>query len=805
MNLGSDHQGQHPGQHQGQHQAERNESRDALQETEERLRFAQAAAGIATWDWNLVARTGRWSPEFNAIWGIDPASIEPTVAGWIAAIHPDDRERIAQETLRLLEKDEFTCEFRVLHPERGVRWLVVRGRTIRGEFDLPLRMAGILSDTTDAKEAEAQRRRVEEDLKAALERTNSVLASITEAFFVLDTGFRFVEVNPAAVRQVFGRPAEELIGRGFWDVFPQGRGSRYQEEFVRAMREQKPAHFEARSSIVDAWFEAHVWPRGDRIEIYMRDITGRKLAEEELRESEERFRTLAEALPALVWTTDPEGRLTWYNQRYAVYTGLEVERGMGSRWTDVVHPSDVESARSAWTTAETGGGCEIEHRIRRSDGSYLWHLTRALPMRAPRGGVIRWFGTSTDIHAQKLAQKEREFLLQSERAARSEAERQSRIKDEFLATLSHELRTPLSSVIGWAQLLRSGSLDPGEATEALEIIESSAHSQKQLIDDLLDMSRILAGKLRLEVTSIEAAGLAREVLATITPSAEAKGVALTSELRCEGALIRGDRARLHQVLWNILTNAVKFTPRGGSVEFRTEVRDGSIMFTVSDTGIGIQPEFLPHIFERFRQADASTTRRHRGLGLGLSIVNQLVGLHGGSVWAESAGENLGAMFTVSLPVEVPKGIGRGPGLPEGAVAPGVGEISLSGVSVLVVDDEPDARKLYARVLEERGASVTTAASAAEALALIEAAPPDVLVSDISMPGEDGYSLIRKVRAMPKPVAAIPAVALTALARVQDRAQALRSGYQAHVAKPVSPPVLVAQVAGVMPGRIRRAV
>jgi len=396
-----------------------------------------------------------------------------------------------------------------------------------------------------------------------------------------------------------------------------------------------------------------------------------------------------------------------------------------------------------------------------------------------------------EIAERRRAEEYRESLLVSERAARAEAERATRLKDEFVATLSHELRTPLNAIVGWASILRSDRRTASLA-QGMEVIERNAKAQAQMIEDLLDMSRIVSGKLRIDLQLIDPGAVLKAAVASIRPSADMKEIALHAAIEPVG-LIDTDAGRLQQITWNLLTNAIKFTPRKGTVLVNLREVDGQVEIAVRDTGQGIPPEFLPYVFDRFRQADASTTRRHGGLGLGLSIVKSLVEMHQGTVEARSDGEGLGATFTVRLPLARPQ-----PGTLFKSERVGqAAELTLQGLRVLVVDDEPDARALARRVLEERGAHVVTVASALEALAVVGGdAVPSVVVSDIGMPEQDGYDLIRKMRALPGHAGRIPAVALTALARAEDRQRALLEGYQTHVSKPVDPAELVAVIANV---------
>ena len=403
-----------------------------------------------------------------------------------------------------------------------------------------------------------------------------------------------------------------------------------------------------------------------------------------------------------------------------------------------------------------------------------------------------------DITDRKRAEEERGLLLENCQVAHAEADAANSIKDEFLALLSHELRTPLSSILGWSKLLADGQLDEQAAELALETIVRSARAQRQLIDDLLDISRIITGKLRLDVRPVELAPLIEAVVDGVRPAADAKSILLQTTLDSRTGAISGDPDRLQQIIWNLLTNAIKFTPKGGRVEVRLERIASHVEMTISDTGQGIAPEFLPHVFDRFRQSDSSSTRRHGGLGLGLSIVSQLVELHGGTVKAESPGTGEGTNFKVILPLlsvhhELSAGKMTRPPIKSSPLPHW--QPSLDDLRVLVVDDEPDARELIALVLTGRGAEVVVVGSAVEALAEMERGRFDVLVSDIGMPLMDGYQLISKIRQLPMERGGkIPAAALTAYAGVEDRMRALSAGYQIHIPKPVEPAELTTVVA-----------
>jgi PAS domain S-box-containing protein len=423
------------------------------------------------------------------------------------------------------------------------------------------------------------------------------------------------------------------------------------------------------------------------------------------------------------------------------------------------------------------------------------------------GGIAAQAAVAIDnarlYEAARHSAEERKVLLESERLARAEAERTSQMKDEFLATLSHELRTPLSAILGWAQVLRRGSRDPADLQRGLQTIERNARAQAQLIEDLLDMSRITSGKVLLDMQNVAPAPFIDAAIDTVRPAADAKNIRIEKNYAPDVGTIAGDPARLQQVIWNLLSNAIKFTPGGGAVSIDLAQHAGQVAITVRDTGVGIRPEFITHVFERFRQADASTTRRHGGLGLGLSIVKHLIEQHGGTVRAESAGEGQGASFTIELPAAA-----QSPAPPRSArammirtPAPATGEFALrdlSGVNVLVVDDDRDARELIFRILSDCQATVRIAGSAREAVDMMRAAPPDLLISDLGMPEVDGFELLAWVRQLGRDHGGeVPAVALTAFARSEDRLRALEAGFSAHISKPVEPSELIAAVASLV--------
>ncbi|HEX8119366.1 MAG TPA: ATP-binding protein, partial [Pyrinomonadaceae bacterium] len=544
-------------------------------------------------------------------------------------------------------------------------------------------------------------------------------------------------------------------------------------------------------------------PGGEKLGavVVMRDFTERKAAQEALRRESTLLRALMDNIPDAIYFKDTESRFTRVN-RHAPYRG-------GNAPEDVVGKTDFdffveEHARAAY---------EDEQRVMRTgeplidkeecetytDGSTTWLSTTKVPIVDEGGRVTGLVGISRDITERKRAEDAR-LELAREQAARAEAEAANRLKDEFLATLSHELRTPLTAILGWAKLLADGQVSEGRVADAFAAIYRNARTQAQLVDDLLDVSRVITGKLRIEVVPVRPASVVEAAASVVRPAAAAKGVALEVSADEDVPSIYGDPARLQQVVWNLLSNAVKFTPAGGRVEARVRRAGSQVEVAVSDTGQGIEPDFLPHVFERFRQAEMGTTRRHAGLGLGLAIVGHLVELHGGTVTAESGGQGKGSTFTVRLPAKAVRDADSPAACVEEGARPGAFEAtaeapSLEGLKVLVADDEPDARRLLTEVLSRRGAEVLTAASAEEAFEMLRLWRPDVLLSDIGMPDGDGYDLIRRVRELSEEQGGrTPAAALTAYAGPGDRERALASGFQLHVAKPVEPADLAAAVA-----------
>jgi PAS domain S-box-containing protein len=515
--------------------------------------------------------------------------------------------------------------------------------------------------------------------------------------------------------------------------------------------------------------------------------------------TEERFRALLDSMPLCVWALGADGTPVYANRSWLEYAGADA----GAQGPmAALHPEDEAAVRTDVQMALSHGEpIELEYRLRSArDGSYRWHAVRFLPQHDLEGVTTGWIGTATDIENFKRAQDAHAELAVKEREAREAAEAANRAKDEFLATLSHELRTPLNAMVGWTHMLRSRTLSPDKEQKALETIERNARAQAELIEDILDVSRIIAGKLRIEIHQVDLQSIVDVAVDAVRPAAEAKGITLERRTGDLPLRFSGDAVRLQQAIWNLLSNGIKFTPAGGRVELDVGADERQVLVQVTDTGCGISPAFKPFVFDRFRQNDSSSRRTHGGLGIGLAIVRHIVELHGGSVSCESAGADRGATFTLRLPIRTEElaPLAVAPEVRQaGAMRPSSDElVDLTGIKVLLVDDEPDARELLTEVLQQCGAIVVATHSADEAVRLIPRERPAVLLSDIGLPGEDGYKLISRVRALPPEHGGnLPAAAITAYARSDDARRALAAGYQRHAPKPIQPTTLAALVAG----------
>ncbi len=671
-------------------------------------------------------------------------------------------------------------------------------RELLARVEAALKMARLRQETM---QREQELRFEAEVAKAHLE---TVLAGIQDQFFVLDRQWRYTFVNKQVV-EVVGFSEEELLGRSIWEVFPDVVESEFYTQVHRAIAEHTVVRFEYFYPRWNRWFENRIYPFNEGVSIFVTDVSDvyeelrlRKQAQEALRESEERFRLMADSTPTLIWMSGTDKLCNYFNKTWLDFTGRTIEQEMGNGWTQGVHPDDLQYCLDTYRNAfDSRQGFRMEYRLRRFDGQYRWIFDVGVPRFTPEGEFLGYIGSCIDITERKTVESERDRLLQLEQAARTEAERANRIKDEFLAVLSHELRSPLNPILGWANLLNTREFDSVALKKAIATIERNAKLQAQLIEDLLDVSRILQGKLSLNMFPVSLAIVIDAALETVRLAAEAKNIQIHKTLDTCVERVLGDSSRLQQIIWNLLSNAVKFTPEEGRIDIQLQQVDTQAQIIVSDTGKGISPEFLPHVFEYFRQADSTTTRKFGGLGLGLAIVRHLVELHGGTIWVESLGEGQGATFTVRLPL-IKKDLNQKQDneFLDFDVSPAT-EI-LTGIEILVVDDDADTREFHTFVLEQAGAKVIAAESALEALQALAESKPDILVSDIGMPETDGHMLMRQVKALQlQQDKQILAIALTAYAGEINQQQALQSGFQKHISKPVEPDELVKAIANLI--------
>ena len=611
------------------------------------------------------------------------------------------------------------------------------------------------------REAEEERRRSDRQIR-------SIMESITDAFFAVAPDWRFTYVNPQAER-LLDRTPGDLLGRVIWDEYPGLAGSEFERAYRRVANERVTVSVTSYYPDHERWYEVHVYPATDGISVYFRDVTERKAAEEAQREGDRRWRSLAEALPNLVWTDLPDGQCDYLSSQWGAYTGVPVEELLGLNWLGrVIHPDDVERTVALWREAcADRADYDLEYRIRRHDGQYRWFKTRGVPVRDGQGRIVKWFGTCTDIEDQKQAVE-----------ALRDADRR---KDEFLATLAHELRNPLAPIRNALQILKMPRVDAGTVERSRDMMERQLHHLVRLVDDLLDVSRVMRGKIELRRERVELATVVARAVETVQPLIDAQGHELSVRLPNESLPLDADPVRLAQVVGNLLTNAAKYTEPGGRI-WLTATREGNgAVLRIRDDGIGIAPDVLPRIFELFVQVDHAATRSQGGLGIGLTLVKNLVEMHNGSVEARSAGLGNGSEFVVRLPL-ASESLREKRG-PESAVAPSL-PLS-SGHRLLVVDDNRDAADSLAMLLKLQGHEVRVAHSGPAALEITKDYAPDVVFLDIGMPGMDGYEVARRLRQQPG-LEKVVLAALTGWGQQEDRRRTAEAGFDHHLVKPPEP-------------------
>jgi two-component system CheB/CheR fusion protein len=809
----------------------RKQAEERLRESEERFRLVTDSAPVPIWVNGADGGCEFVNKTYLDFFGKTLAEVQGF--GWQPHAHPEDSERYVSSYFAAFNaRAPFHCQARFQNTRGEYRWIESVGLprfSASGEF---LGYVGASPDITEIKQVELTTQFINHlDLEMSLiTDTDKIIRLATSKLG------EYLDVSRCYLSEI--KPADGLaiIHEG-WDGWVNGAHSMAGEyrigdfatqEFRDAIEagqtiiinnvttDPRTSDFVARyepfgigaltcvpilnekrweATLSVAHSQARDW-RPDELQL-TREVAARLWAEvkraravEALRLSEEQARrTLIEQMVAGVAECDATGKYTLVNQRYCDIVGYSNAELLGMRMEDITSPKDwPHNAELHRRLFENGESFFIENRYRRKDGSEIWTSSHVSPIRNAQGDVEESVAIVIDITSRKLADDEREQLLEQERVARAEAQAANQSKDEFLAVVSHELRSPLNSILGYTRLLRSETTNAAQIQQMVDIIERNGRIQLQLIEDLLDVARIITGKLNLEVQPVDLINVITGALDVVRPSAQAKRVELRANLDPNAGQITGDPDRLQQVVWNLLTNSIKFTEEGGRIEIILKREAPYIAIVVSDTGKGIEPEFLPHIFDRFRQADMSSMRRAGGLGLGLSLVKQLVELHGGTVDAQSAGAGQGATFTILLP---PRAVYVAPPIERPHLTPStvVGPESLAGVRALIVDDEEEVRSMLILTLQSYGAEARAMASGKEALEALARQTPeehfDVLICDIAMPDEDGYTVMRKMRALPPDQGgAIPAIALTAYGRAEDRVRALEAGFRMHLAKPV---------------------
>ncbi|HEY9810770.1 MAG TPA: PAS domain-containing protein [Halomicronema sp.] len=773
---------------------------EALRTSEER--FRQFAENINDVLWVSNIKQGKLlyiSPAYEKIWGRSCQSLYSNYFSWIEAIHPEDQPRVKKLFQQQVMGGSYDAEYRVVRPDGSIRWIRDRGFPIFDPSGQANRAAGIAQDITESKNAEKVLREAQERLLFHVD--NSPLAVIE-----WDANWQVVRWSAGAER-IFGWKAEELSGLSLtkdWNfIYPDDIP--VVNEIIRQITENrcvqticKNRNYAKDGSVVYCeWYNSSLQDENGNITSVFSlvlDITEREKMQKSLQINRERFDLIIDASQLGLWYCDlPFSMLQW-NTKCKEHFGINPETEVSIElFYDLLHPDDREPTRLAIEQClNQGVEFDIDYRTIGQDGKMRWIRAIGKAFYDDNGIAHRFDGITIDVTERKKAEEEKEELLHRERCAREQAETANRIKDEFLAVLSHELRSPLNPILGWAKLLRSRSFSRETTERALETIERNAKLQTQLIEDLLDVSRILQGKLSLKVVPTNLSQIIEAALETVNLSAEAKSIKIIRNIDLNVDLVMGDSGRLQQIVWNLLSNAVKFTPVGGEVKVTLKEQNRNALIIVKDNGQGIDPQFLPYVFDSFRQGDSSITRKFGGLGLGLSIARHLVELHGGKVKVESLGEGRGATFTVELPLML-----SSVKIANSEEFPGL--LNIAGLRILTVDDEADMRDYLTFVLESAGGEVTAVSSAQEALERLENQSFDILISDIGMPMIDGYQLLQQLRKMNGEISKIPAIALTAYAGEYNQKQALSAGFSAHLSKPVEPEKILESILSLVMG------
>lgn len=817
--------------------SDRQRADDCLRKSEERLQLALTGANQGIWDWDLKTEVLTWDDRCKKIFGL--ASDFPVTYEWhVNKLHPDDRQRISEAaTIAIRDHTEFNEEYRIFHSDGTIHWILARGQSYYDKTGEPYRMVGTVMDISEQHAALRERKQAESDFV----RTNSILQTVIngtrDVIYVKDLQGRYVLANQAAAIWL-NRTVESILGQDDLALFPDDVARQIQtadqkvienEEYI-TYEEQLLKGDELRSLLSAKYpWENELGEVVGLIGISI-DVTDLKQAEADLKERNEYIQILYEISRDLLSTYQPLSLVDALFDKLKPLIGLDVyfnyivdeqqqklhlmfHGGISEEIAGQIEWLEIGQAICGTVAQQR---CQIVQPNLQQSTDPKTELVRSLGLTAyscqpliSQGKLFGTLGFGSLTRTEFTRDETRLFLAICDRIAialerselvsslqqqTEELKRANRLKDEFLAALSHELRTPLNPILGWTKLLQAQNLTTAKTKEALLTIERNVKQQIALVEDLLDISRVVQGQFQLTSQPVDLKTILNAAGESVRFTAIAKSITLEYHYPSNPIRIMGDETRLQQVFWNLLSNAVKFTPNGGKVNIWLEQVQNNVQIRIIDTGIGISPEFLPHVFERFRQADGSTTRQYGGLGLGLALVKHLVELHGGTVTAESLGEDKGATFKVTLPSLQESTSSNLPTISD-LQQPAIDYGTLSGIRALVVDDQPDNLDLVDFVLTQEGAIVTAVTSAIEALEIVAKNPPDILISDIGMSQMDGYELLQQVRALPnqqdKP---LKAIAITAFAQQEDQEKAIAAGFQVYLSKPINLIDLVTAIA-----------
>jgi PAS domain S-box-containing protein len=780
-------------------------------EAEERYALSLAASGnIGTWSYELDTGNTVVDEQFARLFQVDAALARAgtELERFTDMIHPDDRPRVVAAIEHAIATDTlYDIEYRIPQLSRADIWVNARGKVFQDVTTGRRRFAGVAVDITERRKAEQARRESE---RLALEasqreldnrrRLDAILDAAPVGIVYVDAGGRVLHVN-AANRRIWGdHPDTDKVDeygqwKAWWPTGTPHAGRALANEEWPVSRVMAGEDLAGMTAEIEPFGAAGTRRtiliraaaiRNERGEIIgavgaNMDITAQVEAERAMKDSEAKFRSIANVIPQMVWSAPADGKNDYLNSRWTEFTGVPAALSMGDGWRAHVHPDDLPALVAAWGhSRDKGAVFEVEHRLIHHTGHYRWVLNRALPVIDEDGVVVRWMGTLTDIHDKKRGEEELKAA--------------ARRKDEFLAMVALELRNPLAPISSAAQLLARGTADEKRVRQSSEIIIRQVRHLTGLVDDLLDVSRVTRGLVELQRERVDLKSVVASAVEQARPLVEARRHRLEQAMDAAPAWVDGDRIRLVQVVANLLNNAAKYTPQGGAIALALEVRDGQATISVRDNGIGIGPDLLPQVFELFTQAERTPDRAQGGLGLGLALVKSLVGLHGGSVEAESAGAGLGSIFRLTLPLAQPgraMGGGPNPSLPAGLHGQDLGS------HIMIVDDNLDAAQSLADILQAFGHRVEVAHEPRGALALAQQDWPQVFILDIGLPDIDGYALARQLRAMaeekPRERAALY-LALTGYGQAHDKVLSKAAGFDRHFVKPVDLEALLAALA-----------